>query len=84
MSADGSDLIESPERWPYRPYLPLKRMKDDGSFPDNSILIEGEGLRVFKCGILVAVDLPTKTVRLFPCSDYEDVDALLADGWQVD
>lgn len=85
--ADHLAMMRSPERWPHRPLLCLKR---------------GDFATTLECGVLLETLLPGQPFTVLPwafdrMSPYEaltdtrkppylypDLDAVLADGWEVD
>lgn len=77
-------MIESVEQWPLTSILPVKRMDENGGLPECAVLLAESPLRVYDCHLLMAAGLPMETIRLFPFTDYESAEAIVADGWKVD
>lgn len=79
---DDKEMILSPSRWPCWPLLPLKRRTRDANDPECGFICATNqaSKRVFLGNIFTAKGDMKSTKFL----DYSDVDALLADGWQVD
>jgi len=87
------EWLRNPDFWAYWPIQPVKRRRADGDFPDCGIVIasvEGQ-LALQACGVCVpvvhdvlllgaadALEQPHKTFK------YESIEAMLADGWEVD
>ena len=86
---DGNDaeFIKHPDYWPAWPFLPIRRRKIGDCGLEN------------ECALLIATSQPWHSVylcNLFALPDniaelngmrgpsYDSVEALLADGWQVD
>lgn len=73
--------IRDQNSWPLFPYLPMKRRKANGEFPDCALLVSGKGLTVFKISI---DELPGSSLDKVPQEQFLTLDALLDAGWEVD
>lgn len=75
------ELIERPNAWPRRPYLPMKRVREDASIDDTGVMVEGSGPRVWRVSWLRAT---TAGVQGEPCEHYGNLDQLIEAGWRTD
>lgn len=64
-----ADFLRSPSRWPYRPMLPMKLIRD-GALTTGYIL-EQQGLRIFGHDRSLI-------------EQFSSVEELIAAGWQID
>lgn len=77
-------LILNPDEWPVWPFLPVKR-KDSSLENKNLGFLVDEHKKDGKLTVYhgMLFNTPMKLKEL-PKSTYDDVDALLADGWVID
>jgi hypothetical protein len=88
-------FIQHPDNWPRWPLLPLKRYNANAKpgefYMDCGFLIdptcykqaEAKMITVFK-GDIWSLDAIVKIVDIPVWKSYPTIDAILADGWQVD
>lgn len=67
-----------PLRWPSWPWLPLKRYVRDHGAPEVAMMYAGDTTP--NCKVRLWTGYPRASVT----KTYDNVDALLADGWVVD
>ena len=80
---DDRAMLLTPADWPLRPYLPVKRIRAPGEFPELGVIAEGvdSPFKVYLCDLF---ELPKLNLPDVPTQAYDTVDALLAAGWIVD
>jgi hypothetical protein len=74
-------VLSDPLTWPLRPLLPLSR-DVEGNWPELGFLVAAGGPVVYRGSIY---DIPPGLdLSRFKSTEYETLDAVLADGWKVD
>lgn len=77
------EMINKPESWPSWPFLPVKRLDHSLENKNLGVLIdEHDGIKT-----VVHVnffDLPQNGLENKPRTEYANLDAMIADGWQLD
>ena len=74
-------VLSNPSTWPLRPLLPLSRSGAD-AWPELGFLVASGGPVVYRGSIY---DIPPGLdLSGFKSTEYETLDAVLADGWRVD
>ena len=91
---EDKEMVTNPPRWPNWPFLPIKRYKPEGGFPDCAVLIDGNKLgepidrnhATLRTALLINMfDLGNAdAVKKAERKEYASVDEMLADGWMVD
>jgi hypothetical protein len=76
-------MILSPDKWPMF-YLPLKRRKKDGGFPEIALLRSASTRPDVERIVQVNMTLFGMAIGEVTEIRYPTVDDLLADGWVVD
>jgi hypothetical protein len=91
--ATARDLafLQTPERWPRYPFLPLVRCLGDRTLPECGLLYDALGVsgRVgYRCTVflvnLLAVPTTEAALLAAPRRVYDTFDELADDGWVVD
>jgi hypothetical protein len=73
--------LSDPSTWPLRPLLPLSK-NVEGDWPELGFLVASGGPVVYRGSIY---DIPPGLdLSGFRSTEYETLDAVLADGWTVD
>lgn len=84
MELSDIEVMQTPEEWPHRVVLPLKRYsKTPGAFPDSGFITNKTGCRVFLENIF-SISLGETPLELVKSKQYDSFEAILADGWMVD
>ena len=85
-ACDDRAMVLNPNKWPRWPFLPMKRPGNHG--PECCFLVQQKELILYKTYMFGLDDLPGDTfaekVKDVKTYRYDNVDALLADGWVVD
>ena len=78
---ESIDFLKRPHVWPCWPVCPVKRYVEQGKFPDTGVILADGTWIVYR----ICLFLLTKG-ELESCEkhEYESVEALVADGWEVD
>lgn len=88
-----AELIGSPQHWPYRALLPLKRRVPGQRWPQVAVLLDPQLLPSVAGYIVVLAGLyEVSAAQVWKAADfagysrifYSDPQALLQDGWVVD
>lgn len=77
------DMITHPSNWPIWPRLPLKRLLQPMGWPEHGFVINRSTTDDYvQPRVYLATIFDEKWEDNF--LDYEDIDAILDDGWTVD
>jgi hypothetical protein len=73
-------LMQSPERWPLRPRLPLKRPWDRAPAELGVLIERGETVEpvVYICNMLIGITRDTEVL------EFSDFEAIHDTGWVID
>ena len=80
MDKDDLAMMRDSNRWPLWPRLPVKRPKGDGQMPELGVMLHDRGKaapRIYLASVYE--DLSKVAVK-----EYASLEAVVADGWQVD
>lgn len=81
-------FMKEPTRWPAWPFLPMKKPNKEQGWPDNGVLLDsgelGKGTKVepiiYRFNIFGDVPFDRSKIT----KKYDSLEAVQADGWQVD
>lgn len=80
--SDRDFILEG--KYPYFPFLPVKRYKDGQRMPEVGFIFYGEFNKVYLMNLFRFWEEKEVTLESLPTVRYDTVDELLADGWVVD
>lgn len=77
------DMIKEPKRWPYYPFLPVKRRISRDMVPEVGVVYADDPTKVYQVGYYNLGTSPSDH-RRYPHLQYPNVEAMVATGWIVD
>jgi len=80
------DMMRHPERWPQSFLLPLQhrtRREPDGTMGLLGFMVEDTEKRQAKPRVYIGLMYEAVNLHLLPFEDYPDLDAVVANGWEV-
>jgi len=82
---DDRSFIQNPNRWPQWPFLPIKRRDKTLANKNLGILCDTEDSKIIVYHVNL-FDLPKVSLSdpSIPKTNYDSIDALLIDDWEVD
>ena len=87
---DDKKFLLNPNQWPNNPICPVKNYKEKkpGGFPMLGVVVANENGAmpvVLLCNMYAFIEKARASrIKDIERKEYEDLDALLADGWMVD
>lgn len=83
---EDETFIRNPVKWPMWPFLPIKRHVEGDKGPDCAFLCATSKPweRAYLENVFALKDMTPEQRKKIPFIEYDDLSALLADGWYVD
>lgn len=88
-SISDAEMIGDPNNWPFYPLLPVKRSsRVPGEGPECCTIFAGESkpkgpIKLVKKGMYTLPKDPEEFLKL-DRYEYPNIEAMIADGWEVD